>query len=85
MNVPALVQSGPPIDSAAQQDQTTDQRQPKTNIQTAGDQSQSGTATTIGDWDKCVCLGCGKVLAGFMRPRHTQKVHNGKDPGYRKI
>ena len=39
----------------------------------------------IGAWDQCVCLGCGKHLAGFTIGEHTNKVHGGKDPGFRKI
>jgi hypothetical protein len=39
----------------------------------------------IGVWDQCVCLGCGKHLAGFSVAEHTQAVHQGQDPGYRKV
>lgn len=39
----------------------------------------------IGSWDQCVCLGCGKHLVGFSIEEHTQSVHEGKDPGYRKM
>lgn len=77
MNVPAPVQSGLPIDSTAQQEQTAGK-----DPLTTDHRSQS---TVIGDWDKCVCLKCGKILAGFMRSKHTRESHNGKDPGYRKI
>jgi len=39
----------------------------------------------IGAWDQCVCVQCGKNLAGFMVAEHTKTVHDGKDPGYRKV
>ena len=39
----------------------------------------------IGDWDQCVCLGCGKHLVGFSVTEHTKTAHRGKDPGYRKV
>jgi hypothetical protein len=39
----------------------------------------------IGSWDQCVCLVCGKHLTGFLIEEHTKSVHEGKDPGYRKI
>ena len=42
-------------------------------------------ADQIGKWDQCVCLGCGKHLVGFSMEEHTQKVHGGKEPGYRKV
>jgi hypothetical protein len=42
-------------------------------------------ADQIGSWDQCVCLACGKHLAGFMIEEHTKTVHQGIDPGYRKI
>ena len=39
----------------------------------------------IGAWDQCVCMLCGKNLAGFMVAEHTKTEHHGKDPGYRKV
>jgi hypothetical protein len=39
----------------------------------------------IGSWDRCKCLACGKTLMGFSIEEHTQSVHQGKDPGYRKM
>ena len=39
----------------------------------------------IGAWDQCVCVQCGKNLAGFMVQEHTKTVHDGKDPGYRRV
>jgi hypothetical protein len=39
----------------------------------------------IGNWDQCVCLGCGKHLVGFSVAEHTKSVHEGMDPGYRKM
>jgi len=39
----------------------------------------------IGAWDQCVCMLCGKNLAGFMVAEHTKTVHEGKDPGYRRV
>ena len=39
----------------------------------------------IGSWDQCVCLGCGKHLVGFSVAEHTKSVHQGMDPGYRKV
>lgn len=47
--------------------------------------AQITPTSEIGSWDQCVCLGCGKYLAGFLIEEHTQKVHGGKDPGYRKV
>ena len=41
--------------------------------------------SAIGSWDQCVCLGCGKHLVGFSIEEHTRSVHEGKDPGYRKM
>ncbi|MEN6580329.1 MAG: type IIL restriction-modification enzyme MmeI [Anaerolineaceae bacterium] len=46
----------------------------------------SATPTAeIGNWDRCKCLACGKIVMGFSIAEHTQSVHEGKDPGYRKI
>lgn len=42
-------------------------------------------ASEIGSWDQCVCLGCGKHLVGFSIEEHTRSVHEGNDPGYRKM
>jgi len=46
----------------------------------------SATPTAeIGSWDRCKCLACGKTMMGFSIAEHTQTVHQGKDPGYRKM
>lgn len=42
-------------------------------------------ASEIGSWDRCKCLVCGKTVMGFSIAEHTQSVHQGKDPGYRKM
>jgi len=42
-------------------------------------------AETIGEWDQCVCLSCGKHLAGFMIKEHTEKQHHGEETKYRKV
>ena len=67
----------------------TDPQEPSQPELTAADQNlppdPQSLNSVIGDWDKCVCLKCGKVLAGFLRASHTRDAHNGKDPGYRKI
>jgi len=39
----------------------------------------------IGSWDRCKCLGCGKIVMGFSLVEHTQAEHQGKDPGYRRM
>ena len=39
----------------------------------------------IGKWDKCVCTVCDKRLFGFDLEEHTRSVHQGVEPGYRKV
>jgi hypothetical protein len=39
----------------------------------------------ISSWDLCVCLGYGIRLAGFSVEEQTRSVHEGKNPGYRKM
>jgi len=39
----------------------------------------------IGSWDQCVCMACGKHLVGYMVEEHTKAVHQGEEPGYRKV
>jgi len=39
----------------------------------------------IGAWDQCICILCEKHLAGFQVAEHTKMIHDGKDPGYRRV
>jgi very-short-patch-repair endonuclease len=52
---------------------------------TPDEQSAPTPTNQIGSWDLCVCLGCGKRLVGFSVEEHSKAVHEGKDPGYRKV
>jgi len=47
--------------------------------------SNTSRTSEINDWDSYKCLACGKILMGFSIEEHTQSVHQGKDPEYRKI
>lgn len=42
-------------------------------------------ASEISNWDRCKCLACSKTVMGFSIAEHTRTVHQGKDPGYRKM
>ncbi len=42
-------------------------------------------AAEIGSWDRVKCLVCGMTLMGFSIEEHTKSVHQGNDPGYRRI
>lgn len=59
--------------------------EPQAEAVEAQAQPPATPAGQIGKWDQCVCLGCGRHLVGFSIEEHTQKVHGGKDPGYRKV
>ena len=64
------------IDSVEQPEEKSEDFQEKEEATPTGE---------IGAWDQCVCMGCGKHLAGFTIGEHINKVHDGKDPGYRKV
>jgi len=59
--------------------------QPEENQEDIIEKREATPINEIGAWDQCVCLACGKYLAGFTIGEHTKKVHGGKDPGYRKV
>jgi len=59
--------------------------EPQAEVVEAQAQPPAPPAGQIGKWDQCVCLGCGRHLVGFSIEEHTQKVHGGVEPGYRKV
>jgi hypothetical protein len=59
--------------------------QPEEKSEDFQEKEEATPTGEIGAWDQCVCLGCGKHLAGFTIGEHTKKVHEGKNPGFRKI
>ena len=54
-------------------------------IESPSEENKATPTDQIGSWDQCTCLGCGKHLGGFMVAEHTEKVHGGENPGYRKV
>ena len=51
--------------------------------------TKDAESTTPGEqldrWDQCICTNCGKHLVGYLCEEHTNKVHNGINPGYKKV
>ncbi len=70
---------------AAPQDQVNFLGMVASETSTSQPTLESVPGDQIGAWDQCVCVACGKHLAGFQVSEHTEKVHGGSDPGYRLV
>jgi hypothetical protein len=55
------------------------------DIAPTGEPKETTPTAQIGKWDKCLCTLCDKRLFGFDLEEHTRSMHQGKDPGYRKL